>query len=115
MYTLGSSIEFVDIVQLIYSALRLLGRHDQLSPEDFIPEGTGDTEAELVIQKVMSQMVFLEALEPQRRIRKVYEVVRQVITNIAEDGTAVDCGSRVPAPEDDGMRKPPPGSCKNSK
>lgn len=43
------------------------------------------------------------------------EVVRQVVTDIAEDTTTVNGGCNAPVPIEDGVRQLPKWSCENNK
>lgn len=93
----------------------LLGLGDGLEggAKDVVPELAGDAKPELVVKVVVSQMVLLELLIPQREVLVVEEVVRQVIADIAEDTATVSSNRSVPMPEDEGMGHLPEWGCEN--
>lgn len=84
-----------------------------LRAEDDVPELAGDTEAVLVVQEVVFQVVLLELLVPQRQILMVQEVVCHVVACVAENAATVDCRRDVPIPKEDGMGEGPEGSGKH--
>lgn len=55
----------------------------------------------------MSEMILLQTLVPQREVLVMKEVVRQIVTDVAEDATTVDRRCHVPIPEEKGMSKLP--------
>lgn len=85
----------------------LRGTHLQLSTENPVPEAAGDTEAILVVSKVVLEMVLLELLVPRGKLLVVEEVVGEIVECVAEDTAAVSCGRRVPVVKEDSVRKLP--------
>lgn len=70
----------------------------QFGAEDLVPESTRYTEAQLVVEEVMGEMVLLQSLVPERQILVVEEVVCQVVADVPEYATAVDGSTQVPVP-----------------
>lgn len=87
----------------------------QLSTKHVVPELGGNTEAKLVLEEVVLQMVLLESLVPERKVLVVKEVVGQVIANVAKNATAVDCCRGIPVVGENGMSEVPKGSRKQQK
>jgi hypothetical protein len=102
------------IARIIVSLFCLLGVVNKLSAENGVPESTGDAETKLVVEKVMSKMVLLEVLVPQRQVLVVKEVVRQIVADISKDASTVGCYSSIPVVAKDAVSHPPERSSQSS-
>lgn len=95
----------------------LLGLHNwgllDLRTEDDVPEFASNTEAVLVVEEVVFQMILLELLVPQWQVLMVQEVVCHVVAGVAKNATAVNCCRNVPIPEEDCVGERPERSGKN--
>lgn len=81
--------------------------------KDNVPELAGNTEAVLVVQEVVFQVILLELLVPQRQILMVQEVVGHVVAGVAKDATGVNCCRNIPIPKENGMGERPEGGGKD--
>lgn len=102
------------IACIIVSLFRLLGVVNKLSTEDGVPESAGNSETKLVIEEVMSKVVLLEVLVPQRQVLVVKEVVCKIVTDISKDTSAVGCYCSIPVVAEDAMSYPPKRSSQKS-
>lgn len=83
----------------------LLGFHNRCLPdlrtEDRVPEFARDTEAVLVVEEVVLEVVFLQLLVPERQILVMQEVVCHVVARVAEHAAREHSNGNKPVPEED--------------
>lgn len=94
-------------------SINLFGTVLKLCVENDIPELVADTESELIVEEVMSKMIFLKLLVPQRKVVVVQEVMGQIVADVAKDTATVGSGGGIPAVVEERMGKVPEGGCED--
>jgi len=79
----------------------------KLGTKHLVPELASDSKAELIIEKMVSEMILLQLPVIEREVLMMEEVVGQVVADIAENATAVHSCGYAPVPEEEGVGELP--------
>ena len=102
-------------MQVHETNLLFLHKGYQFSSKSPVPELACDTKAKLVVKEVVSKVVLLHLPVPEREVLVVEEVVRQVVTDVSKDASAIDSRGHIPIPPEESVGQLPERGCQDHK